>query len=135
MKEKLKSLNIFHRTFVISFFVSLLLFVLMIPFIIFNLGEIPFGLLVGEFISYMSYFVIGFIEKRNPITKPGSAPLIAVLIIRVSILALAIVLAALLYYHYNHHIFNVIAIAGGYFIPLVILIVIALKERKEPKDV
>ena len=130
MKEKLESLNVFHRTFVISFFVSLLLFVLMIPLMIFNLGEIPFGLVVGEFISYMSYFVIGFIENKNPITKSGSAPLIAVLIIRVTILALITVLSALLYYRYNHHIFNVIAIVGGYLIPLVILIILVLKERK-----
>lgn len=135
MKEKFQALNVFHRCFVISFIVSLGLFICMIPLIIFNWGEIPFGLLLGEFVSYMSYFAIGFIEKKNPITKPGTAPLIAVLIIRVTILALVIVVSALLYYQYNHHIFNVIAIACGYLIPLVILIVIALKERKEPKDV
>ena len=135
MKEKFQALNVFHRTFVISFIVSLGLFILMIPLLFFNLGEISFGLLLGEFVSYMSYFAIGFIEKKNPITKPGTAPLIAVLIIRVTILALVVVVSALLYYQYNHHIFNVIAIAGGYLTPLVILIVVALKERKEPKDV
>ena len=135
MKEKKQALNVFYKTFFYSFIGSLVIFLLTIPFLFFDLGEITFGLLLGEFVSYMSYFAIGFIEKKNPITKPGTAPLIAVLIIRVTILALVIVVSALLYYQYNHHIFNVIAIAGGYLIPLVILIVVALKERKEPKDV
>ena len=135
MKEKKQALNVFYKTFFYSFIGSLVIFLLTIPFLFFDLGEITFGLLLGEFVSYMSYFAIGFIEKKNPITKLGTAPLIAVLIIRVTILALVIVVSALLYYQYNHHIFNVIAIAGGYLIPLVILIVVTLKERKEPKDV
>lgn len=131
MKEKLLALNVFHRTFVISFIVSLLLFVLMIPLMIFNLGEIPFGLLLGEFISYMSYFVIGFIIKSNPNQKSSNIALVIVLVVRVLILAGISVLSALLYYRLNHHIFNVIAIIGGYLIPLIVLIVIMLKERKE----
>ena len=131
MKEKFQTLNIFHKTFILSFVFSLITFVLMIPLMIFNLGEIPFGLLLGEFISYMSYFVIGFIDKKNPISKKSNVPIVVVLILRFTLLAVISVLSALLYYRYNHHIFNVIAIIGGYFIPLIIFIVLIARDRKE----
>ena len=131
MKEKFQALNVFHRTFVLSFVISFILFVLMIPLMIFNFGEIPFGLLLGEFVSYMSYFVIGFIVKKNPINKGSNIALVIVLIARFLILAGISILSALLYYRLNHHIFNVFAIIGGYFIPLVVLIVLSLMERKE----
>ena len=135
MKEKFQTLNIFHKTFILSFVFSLITFVLMIPLMIFNLGEIPFGLLLGEFISYLFCFVIGFIENKNPLTKKGLIPLVIVLSIRILVLAAASIFAAILYYQYNCHIFNVIAIIGGYFIPLIILIVLMLKEKGEAKNV
>lgn len=131
MKEKFQALNVFHRTFVISFIVSLGLFILMIPFLFFNLGEISFGLILGEFVSYLFCFIMGFIDKTRPDSKKSSAFLITALIMRLLILALVSVVAAYLYYKLNHHIFNVFAIIGGYFIPLAILIINLIKERKE----
>ena len=89
MKEKFQTLNVFHKTFILSFVFSFLMFLLTIPLIIFNYGEISFGLLLGEFISYLFCFVIGFIENKNPLTKKGLIPLIIVLSIRILVLAAA----------------------------------------------
>ena len=130
MKEKFQALNVFHRCFVISFIVSLGLFICMIPLIIFNWGEIPFGLLLGEFVSYLSYFVLGFVVKSKPVSKKSNSLIVTVLIVRVLILAIVSVGAAFLYYKYNHRIFNLFAVMGGYFIPLIVLIILVIKEKK-----
>ena len=130
MKEKFQALNVFHKTFVISFIVSLGLFICMIPLIIFNWGEIPFGLLLGEFVSYLSYFVLGFVVKSKPTSKKSNSLIVTVLIVRVLILAIVSVGAAFLYYKYNHRIFNLFAVMGGYFIPLIVLIILVIKEKK-----
>ena len=130
MKEKFQALNVFHRCFVISFIVSLGLFICMIPLIIFNWGEIPFGLLLGEFVSYLSYFVLGFVVKSKPVSKKSNSLIVTVLIVRVLILAIVSVGVAFLYYKYNHRIFNLFAVMGGYFIPLIVLIILVIKEKK-----
>ena len=130
MKEEKQALNVFHRTFVISFVVSLVLFLLTIPFIFFDLAEIPFGLLLGEFISYLSYFVLGFVVKSKPVSKKSNSLIVTVLIVRVLILAIVSVGVAFLYYKYNHRIFNLFAVMGGYFIPLIVLIILVIKEKK-----
>ena len=130
MKEKFQALNVFHRCFVISFIVSLGLFICMIPLIIFNWGEIPFGLLLGEFVSYLSYFVLGFVVKSKPTSKKSNSLIVTVLIVRVLILAIVSVGVAFLYYKYNHRIFNLFAVMGGYFIPLIVLIILVIKEKK-----
>ena len=130
MKEKFQALNVFHRCFVISFIVSLGLFICMIPLIIFNWGEIPFGLLLGEFVSYLSYFVLGFVVKSKPTSKKSNSLIVTVLIVRVLILAIVSVGATFLYYKYNHRIFNLFAVMGGYFIPLIVLIILVIKEKK-----
>ena len=135
MKEKFHSLNIYHQTFVVSAGISLLLFLLLIPLFFFNLGEISFGLLIGEFISYMSYFVLGIFEKKNPSDKKGLTSMVMTLIIRVIILSIILVVDGLLYYKLGIKIFNIISIACGYFIPLIIFITINMKERRSDGNI
>ncbi len=129
MIEKFKNLSIFLQSFIISTFVCVLLFLLMIPLIIFNWGEISYGLALGEFISFIFCLITGiFDSSKKEIRNKGF--LITMIILRLLVLGGVLLLVGYLYYTKGIHIFNIFAVVGGYFIPLVILIVLALRERR-----
>ena len=129
MIEKFKNLSIFLQSFIISTFVCVLLFLLMIPLIIFNWGEISYGLALGEFISFIFCLITGiFDSSKKEIRSKGF--LITMIILRLLVLAGVLLLVGFLYYTKGIHIFNIFAVVGGYFIPLVILMILALKERR-----
>lgn len=131
MEEKFHALNVYLKTFLISVIFAFFSFILLLPFAIFNYMEIPFGLILGEVISMLSYLIFGLIEKRGANDKKSIHMIVTVMISRVVILGLAIYLSALLYYHFHQHIFNVFAVVIGYLIPLAIFIILILKERKK----
>ena len=135
IKEKFQSLNIYHKTFVVSAGISLLVFFLLIPLFFFNLGEISFGLLIGEFVSFASYFVLGIFENKYPKEKRGITGMVTTLIIRVIILSIVCVLDGFLYYKLNQRIFNLFAIVGGYMIPLVVFIIFNILERRRDGNI
>ena len=129
MIEKFKNLSIFLQSFIISTFVCVLLFLLMIPLIIFNWGEISYGLVLGEFISFIFCLITGiFDSSKKEIRNKGF--LITMIILRLLVLGGVLLLVGYLYYTKGIHIFNIFAVVGGYFIPLVILIILALRERR-----
>ena len=129
MIEKFKNLSIFYRCFVISILVCVLLFLLMIPLIVFNWGEITYGLALGEFISFIFCLITGlFVSSKRAIDK--KALLITMITLRLIILAGVLFLVGYLYYSKGIHIFNIFAVVGGYFIPLSILMILALRERR-----
>lgn len=129
MIEKFKNLSIFLQSFIISTFVCVLLFLLMIPLIIFNWGEISYGLALGEFISFIFCLITGiFDSSKKEIRNKGF--LITMIILRLLVLGGVLLLVGYLYYTKGIHIFNIFAVVGGYFIPLVILIILALRERR-----
>ena len=129
MKEKFKLLNIYQKTFIVSAFISLIIFILMIPLIIFGYGEYSFGLILGEFINYMSYMILGFIEKRNSTDKKITTLMVVTIILRIVILALVATLVGFMYYRHDIKVFNIFTLIGGYMIPLIVFIVISIKER------
>ena len=129
MIEKFKNLSIFLQSFIMSTFVCVLLFLLMIPLIIFNWGEISYGLALGEFISFIFCLITGiFDSSKKEIRNKGF--LITMIILRLLVLGGVLLLVGYLYYTKGIHIFNIFAVVGGYFIPLVILIILALRERR-----
>ena len=129
MIEKFKNLSIFLQSFIVSTFVCVLLFLLMIPLIIFNWGEISYGLALGEFISFIFCLITGiFDSSKKEIRNKGF--LITMIILRLLVLGGVLFLVGYLYYTKGIHIFNIFAVVGGYFIPLVILIILALRERR-----
>ena len=129
MIEKFKNLSIFLQSFIISTFVCVLLFLLMIPLIIFNWGEISYGLALGEFISFIFCLITGiFDSSKKEIRNKGF--LITMIILRLLVLAGVLLLVGYLYYTKGIHIFNIFAVVGGYFIPLIILMILALRERR-----
>ena len=126
--ENFKNLNLFFKCFVISIFVSFGLFFLTIPFLFFNLGEITFGLLLGEYVSMIFCLISGaLVNSKKAIDKK---PLIITMVsLRLIVLGGLLFLIGYMYYSLGIHLFNLFAVVGGYFIPLIILMILALKER------
>ena len=127
MLNKIKSLNLFLKAFVISSLFSLLLYVLMIPLLIFDLGYIPNGLILGEFESFIFLFVIGLVEERKP---NNSIILIVLMTIRLTLGIGVCILSAFLWYKLDVKIFNIFATMSGYFIPTIILLITAIISDK-----
>ena len=125
--KKILNLNIYLKTVVFSFFVCLLSFLGMIPLIVLNLGEYPYGLMLGGFISYLGYFLIGILDQ----SKKCSKMTFVIMPIRMIFFILLVIGNAYLYYKLDIKIFNIYTMIGGYFIPLIVLLVLALIERKK----
>ena len=129
MIEKFKNLSVFLQSFIISTFVCVLLFLLMIPLIVFNWVEISYGLALGEFISFIFCLITGiFDSSKKEIRNKGF--LITMIMLRLIVLAGVLLLVGYLYYTKGIHIFNIFAVVGGYFIPLIILMILAIRERR-----
>ena len=131
MKEKISRLNIYIKTFLLSLIFSLLLTLALIPLFINGYMEIPLGLLLGAFVNYLFFLIIGLFEKDEPFKQKKASWYVVMISLRLTVFILALVGSALLYYLADIHIFNVIAVAGGYLIPLIIFIVLALLERRK----
>ena len=135
MKEKFKALSLYYKTFILSALISLILFLSMIPLIIYHHPDISVGLLFGEFINFASYFILGIIENKKYEDKKKTKLMVVIIISRFVILVASSIIFGFLYYRYDHHIFNIVALIGGYFIPLIIFIILNLLQRKERLNV
>ena len=133
MINRIKSLNIFLRGFIYSSTLSLGLYILMIPMLFFKLGEYPNGLLLGEFISYAFCFFIGLFS--NKLAKKSTVAIIVILVLRILVLGAVMFLVGYLYYEQNLHIFNLFTVTGGYFIPIIVIMIVALVERRREESV
>ncbi len=134
MLKKINSWNIFLKGFLLSALTSFTIYLLMIPMLFFNLGEYPHGLLLGEFISYTFMFIIGLLS--NKLKKTNTVIIIVILFSRLFILGGLMYLIGWMYYSQNIHIFNLFTVTGGYFIPLLIVLILAsIERRKEKKNV
>lgn len=129
MLNKFKSLNIFLKSSIISLFVSIVLYILTLPFIFYDLGEYSNGLLLGQFISYLFMFIIGLNDKY--MDKKHTRFIVLTLIFRFVTLAIVMVIIGILYYKIHFRAFNLITVMGGYFIPLNILLIVSSVKRKE----
>lgn len=118
-----KDINL--TTFVFSLIVVLLAYLCLIPLIFKGLIKIPNGIALGALINAFAYLVMFLIKgkEERELTIKFS---ILVSILRFVLLAGAIILFAILEYKLGMGIFNPIAIAGGYMIPLIIQIICSL---------
>ncbi len=129
--KKFKALNIFLRTFIYSAILILIIFLCMIPLIIYNHGDIAYGFVIGGFISYMGDLVLGLMKNKNNNDRKYTKKTVAVMVIRLVILAIVLVVSALLTYLFNIKLFNIFGIVVGYFIPLAVLLLLSVLERKK----
>lgn len=118
-----KDINL--TTFVFSLIVVLLAYLCLIPLIFKGLIKIPNGIALGALINAFVYLVMFLIKDKEEreLTIKFS---VLVSILRFVLLAGAIILFAILEYKLGMGIFNPIAIAGGYMIPLIIQIICSL---------
>lgn len=118
-----KDINL--TTFVFSLIVALLAYLCLIPLIFKGLIKIPNGIALGALINAFAYLVMFLIKDKEEreLTIKFS---VIVSILRFVLLAGAIILFAILEYKLGMGIFNPIAIAGGYMIPLIIQIICSL---------
>ena len=128
--QKIMSRNFFKKdinltTFVFSLIVVLLAYLCLIPLIFKGLIKIPNGIALGALINAFVYLVMFLIKDKEEreLTIKFS---VLVSILRFVLLAGAIILFAILEYKLGMGIFNPIAIAGGYMIPLIIQIICSL---------
>lgn len=118
-----KDINL--TTFVFSLIVVSLAYLCLIPLIFKGLIKIPNGIALGALINAFAYLVMFLIKDKEEreLTIKFS---VIVSILRFVLLAGAIILFAILEYKLGMGIFNPIAIAGGYMIPLIIQIICSL---------
>ena len=128
MKEWYANLKLEYRIALWSAIVIVGSFLLCIPFYFFSLMEIPQGILLGGGISILIYLILGLCN--NP-EKPKKSLVITFVIIAIRLLVIGgiLFLVGWLYYQMNVKAFNIFAVMGSYFVPIIINIILAKKER------
>ena len=128
MKEWYASLKLEYKIVVWSLLVLAGITLLLIPLFFFSLMEIPQGIALGGGVGTIVYLFLGlFNNKDNP--KKSLTLTVITMIVRFLVIAGVLFLVGWLYYAIGFKAFNIFAVAGGYFIPLVINIILVRKEN------
>ena len=130
MIKALSKLNIYHKCVVLSGLFLLVLSLALIPLYFLNYKDIPLGFILGGGYGLLSYFLIGILEnKRSEYYKWA----VMISILRFVVLAALLFLVGLCYYKWDLKIFNIFTVVGGYFICLVVFIVLSALNKSERK--
>ncbi len=128
MKEWYRQLRIEYQVALWSAIVIIGLFTLCIPFYFFSLMEIPQGIALGGILSILIYIVLGLCNNEEK-ARQSLIITIVVIIVKTVLIGSLLLLVGWLYYSKNFRAFNIFAVAGGYFIPLIIHLVLSRKEK------
>lgn len=121
MKEFLRKLNVGYRVALYSTLIIALMMIVCI-FCYFNgLSELPNGIALGGLVGILSYLFVGLTDNPN---KKGMAAAVIITVLRFVLIIGALFLSGWLYYKMNYHIFNIFAVLGGYFVSLIVFIVV-----------
>lgn len=123
-----RRLNIEHQTTVWSIIVTLVLTLLMVPLFFLSWMEIPLGFILGSSIGIITYFLLGLFNNKSKI-KMALSMTITIMIIRLLVIGGILFLVGWLYYAKDIRIFNIFAVVGGYFMTIVINIIVVRKEK------
>lgn len=123
-----RRLNIEFKTMVWSIIVTLGLLLLMIPLFFFSLMEIPLGVALGASVGIITYLALGLVENKSK-QKLSIGLTITIIVLRLLVIAGILFLVGWLYYTKEVKIFNIFAVVGGYFMTLVINIILVRKEK------
>lgn len=130
MKKWFLSLNSSFKTFILSALLVTVVVGATLVLIYWNLLEIPLGILLGGFIGSLGYYFLGLIENKNP-TRGSIGLIILAIIVRFLVLTVVLIIAGVTYFKFDKHIFNLFAVIGGYLCPLIIYVIINIKEVKK----
>lgn len=127
MKNWFKELNTYYKVSLLTSLALVAVILLTSPFYFFSLIEIPNGILVGGLVGIICYLVLGLITNSNK----GIKMVVTIIfqIVRYLIIGAAIALTSYLYFKLNMKMFNPLAVMGGYFICLIVLVIVSLKEK------
>ena len=90
--------------------------------------EIPQGILLGGMVAILIYLFLGLFNNEEK-KKESLVITVVILIVKFILIAGLLVLIGWLYYGNNFKAFNIFAVAGGYFIPLIIHVILVRKEK------
>ena len=127
MKDWYRQLRLEYKVVVWSLIVICTLMLLAIPCYFFSLMEIPNGVALGGGIAVILYLILGLCDTEEK-SKKSLIITVVVLIIRFLIIGGLLFLVGWLYYRIGFKAFNIFAVAGGYFIPLPVHIIVSRKE-------
>lgn len=127
MKDWYRQLRLEYKVVVWSLIVICTLMLLAIPCYFFSLMEIPNGIALGGGIAVILYLILGLCDTEEK-SKKSLIITVIVLIIRFLIIGGLLFLVGWLYYRIGFKAFNIFAVAGGYFIPLPVHIIVSRKE-------
>ena len=127
MKDWYRQLRLEYKVVVWSLIVICTLMLLAIPCYFFSLMEIPNGIALGGGIAVILYLILGLCDTEEK-SKKSLVITIVILIIRFLIIGGLLFLVGWLYYKIGFKAFNIFAVAGGYFIPLPVHIIVSRKE-------
>lgn len=128
MKEWYGQLKLEYQVVVWTLIVLLTLVICSIPFFFFGLMEIPQGIALGGGVSVATYLLLGLFNNKD---KPNKSMVwtIIILVIRFLIIGGILVLVGWLYYVKGVKAFNIFAVMGGYFISIIIHLILLRKGR------
>lgn len=130
MKDWYQKLKLEYQVALWSTIVILGLFTLTIPFYFFKLMEIPQGIALGGLVAIVFYLFLGLFNNENK-TRRSLVVTIIVIIVKFLLISGLLFLVGWIYYSKEFKAFNVFAVAGGYFIPLIIYVILARKEKTD----
>ena len=130
MLEHYRNLNNEFKTVIWASIVIISLVILTIPCFFFSLMEIPQGIALGGAVGILVYLVLGIFNNPD---KPKQSMIFTVItiIVRFIIIGGILFLVGWLYYKQGFKAFNIFAVMGGYFVPLIISIILGRKEKAD----
>ena len=131
MIKAFNKLNIYFKCSVLSGLFILVLSLALIPLYFFNLKDIPLGFILGGGFGILSYFVTGILENKRAEHYKWA---ILISVLRFLLLAILLFMVALCYYKWDIKIFNIFTVVGGYFICLIIFVLLFVVKKKGNED-
>ena len=129
-----KSLSIYFKTCIISLLILVIAMSATAWCYFYSLMEIPNGVALGMVINIMFQLIFGIVDAKD---NKKSATILTTIFTAVRMLFVGgiLFLVAFLYYKEGIKIFNIFAVVGGYFVPLIVLLIFALIKGKDAKRV
>ena len=126
-------LNIFFKTAFLSFLLGVVLSLALMFLFFIGWSEIILGLIIGILFGIIIYVINGIIDNRQ-LEHNGYRLSVAFVFVRLVLLVGFMLGMGFLYYRGNVHAFNIIAIAGGYFLVELTFILLHLRERHDLRE-
>ena len=123
-------LNVYYKTALLSLAIGVVLALILMFLFFMGLGEIVLGISLGILFGIIIYLINGIIENKQEESNKYRLS-VAFVFIRLVLLVGFMVGMGFLYYPGNVHTFNIIGIAGGYFIVEIAFIVLHLRKRND----